>query len=93
MESHSGSYLPGRLGKYEKAEKVRELKDGRYPIAIWLTHSKKANYIFTGFSAYDCSGNVGVGHTNSCHESLLFSLTGRKKIIFVESLDIFQFHL
>jgi hypothetical protein len=33
--------------------KCRKLKDGRYPIAIRLTHSKKVKYIFTGHSALE----------------------------------------
>jgi hypothetical protein len=31
----------------------RKLKDGRYPIAIRLTHQKKLKYIFTGYSAWE----------------------------------------
>ena len=31
----------------------RKLKDGRYPIAIRLTHQKKLKYIFTGYSALE----------------------------------------
>ena len=31
----------------------RKLKDGRYPIAIRLTHNKKVKYIFTGHSALE----------------------------------------
>jgi hypothetical protein len=31
----------------------RKLKDGRYPIAIRLTHQKKLKYLFTGYSALD----------------------------------------
>ena len=30
-----------------------KLKDGRYPIAIRLTHQKKLKYIFTGYSALE----------------------------------------
>jgi hypothetical protein len=33
--------------------KCRKLKDGRYPVVIRLTHSKKAKYIFTGHSALE----------------------------------------
>ncbi len=33
--------------------KCRKLKDGRYPIAIRLTHNKKVKYIFTGYSALE----------------------------------------
>ena len=33
--------------------KSRKLKDGRYPIAIRLTHQKKLKYIFTGYSALE----------------------------------------
>jgi integrase/recombinase XerD len=33
--------------------KCRKLKDGRYPIAIRLTHNKKVKYIFTGHSALE----------------------------------------
>lgn len=33
--------------------KCRKLKDGRYPVAIRLTHNKKVKYIFTGHSALE----------------------------------------
>ncbi len=33
--------------------KCRKLKDGRYPLAIRLTHNKKVKYIFTGHSALE----------------------------------------
>ena len=37
--------------------KCRKLKDGRYPIAIRLTHLKKLKYIFTGYSALEKEWN------------------------------------
>src|SRR4030042_6195102 len=37
--------------------KCRKLKDGRYPIAIRLTHQKKLKYIFTGYSALEKEWN------------------------------------
>jgi hypothetical protein len=33
--------------------RCRKLKDGRYPIAIRLTHNKKVKYIFNGHSALE----------------------------------------
>ncbi|MEA1898180.1 MAG: site-specific integrase [Bacteroidota bacterium] len=33
--------------------KCRKLKDGRYPLAIRLTHNRKVKYIFTGYSALE----------------------------------------
>lgn len=33
--------------------KGRKLKDGRYPLAIRLTHNKKLKYIFTPYSALE----------------------------------------
>ena len=33
--------------------KCRKFKDGRYPVAIRLTHNKKVKYIFTGHSALE----------------------------------------
>jgi integrase/recombinase XerD len=37
--------------------KCRKLKDGRYPLAIRLTHNKKVKYIFTGHSALEREWN------------------------------------
>ncbi len=37
--------------------KCRKLKDGRYPVTIRLTHSKKVKYIFTGYSALEREWN------------------------------------
>ena len=37
--------------------KCRKLKDGRYPIAIRLTHQKKLKYIFTGYSTLEREWN------------------------------------
>ena len=33
--------------------KCRKLKDGRYPLAIRLTHKRKVKYVFTGYSALE----------------------------------------
>jgi len=44
--------------------KCRKLKDGRYPIAIRLTHNKKVKYIFTGYSALE----------RECNEQFQFQL-------------------
>lgn len=37
--------------------KCRKLKDGRYPLAIRLTHNKKVKYILTGHSALEREWN------------------------------------
>jgi hypothetical protein len=46
--------------------KCRKLKDGRYPIAIRLTHNKKVKYIFTGYSALEreWSGKYSLYHNS-----------------------------
>ena len=48
--------------------KCRKLKDGRYPIAIRLTHNKKVKYIFTGYSALEREWNGKyLSYLNSRH--------------------------
>lgn len=42
--------------------KCRKLKDGRYPLAIRLTHNKKVKYIFTGHSALEREWNGKYPH-------------------------------
>ncbi|MFC2090779.1 phage integrase SAM-like domain and Arm DNA-binding domain-containing protein [Bacteroidota bacterium] len=54
--------------------KGRKLKDGRYPLAIRLTHNKKIKYIFTPYSALEKEWNgkypVFLNNKNPNHEEL-----------------------
>jgi len=54
--------------------KCRKHKDGRYPIAIRLTHQKKVKYIFTGYSALEKEWNgkypTYLNHKHPNHKEL-----------------------